>query len=91
MENLVKQFNEKYMEPLQPNIRIQDIMSEIGELAKEVVKIQDYENKNFEINDDLILEYGDALYTLLSFELENNIDIDLVIKKIIDKYKSRFY
>ncbi len=90
MIDVVKNFNEKFMEPLNPNIRMHDIVSEIGEMAKEIIKSQEYGNKDFELTDEMVLEYGDALYSMISFGLENNIDIKGTLNKIIEKYENRF-
>ena len=48
-EKLVKDFNEKYMKPPSPDIRMLDIQSGIGELAKEVVKSEDYGKADFKL------------------------------------------
>ena len=89
MEKLVKDFNEKYMKPLSHDIRMLDIQSEIGELAKEVVKSEDYGKADFKITEDLKMELGDAIYSLLSFAIENGIDPKEVLKSAIEKYENR--
>lgn len=90
MKNLVKEFNEKYMTPLSANIRLLDIQSELGELSKEVIKSQNYGNTHFTSNEELELELGDLLYSIISFALENNIDPKNCLNKAIEKYKTRF-
>ena len=90
MEDLVKNFNEKYSKPLSPNIRMLDITSEAGELAKEVIKSQDYGNSNFARTDNLEMELGDLLYSTISFALENNIEPKQALQKAINKYEQRF-
>lgn len=90
MINKVKIFNQNHLAPLDANIRIHDIVSEVGELAKEVIKAQDYGQKTFAVTKDLFLEYGDVLYSLLSFGIENNIDIEDSLEQVINKYKARF-
>lgn len=90
MEKLVKKFNEKYMKGLSAENRMLDIQSEIGELGKEVLKATDYGTKDFQVTEDLKLELGDALYSLLSFAYENKIDAKEQVEKVIDKYTKRF-
>lgn len=90
MEKLVKEFNEKYMSPLSVNIRLLDIQSELGELSKEIIKSQNYGKTQFSSNDELELELGDLLYSIISFAIENNINPKNCLTKAIEKYKSRF-
>lgn len=90
MENLVKDFNKKYMKKLDINLRLLDIQSELGELSKEIIKSQDYGSKEFELTDNLIMEYGDCLYSLLSFGIENNIDPKKALQLALNKYENRF-
>lgn len=90
MEILVKQFNEKFRSPLDPNTRMLDIQSEVGELSKEVIKCEAYGTKPFEKNENLELEVGDVLYSIISFALENGIDPKVAVEKVIEKYKKRF-
>ena len=55
--------------------RILDTMSELGEIAKEVLKISNYGNKPIEYKDELKSELGDILYSLIT--IANTFDIDL--------------
>ena len=90
MEKLVKDFNEKYMRKLPANIRMLDITSEIGELAKEVIKCQDYGETEFKTSPDLKMELGDCLYSLISFAFECDIDPAGALSEAIEKYQKRF-
>ena len=90
MQNKVKQFNSKYMQPLSAENRMLDIQSEVGELAKEVLKSTDYGTKNFTITPDLKMELGDAIYSLLSFASEHNINAEECLTMVINKYENRF-
>ncbi len=89
MKKIVKEFNEKYMKPLDINIRMHDIVSEAGELAKEVIKGQDYGSKPFEKTDNFEGEIGDCLYSIISLANENGIDAEIALVKAIQKYKDR--
>ena len=90
MEKLVKDFNEKYMRKLPANIRMLDITSEVGELAKEVIKCQDYGETEFKTSPDLKMELGDCLYSLISFAFECDIDPADALSEAIEKYQKRF-
>ena len=75
---------------MDPISRMLDISSEVGELSKEILKSTKYGEKEFIMTDAFEEEYGDVLYSLLSMGLENNIDIEDIMKKTIKKMNSRF-
>ena len=75
---------------MDPQSRMMDVASEVGELSKEVLKSTRYGRKEFTMTSEFEEEYGDVLYSLLSMGLENGIDIESNIKKMIKKMNSRF-
>jgi len=92
MQNKVKDFNQKrkcHLTPMPVYARLLDIQSELGELAKEYLKHSKYGTKNFELEENFKMEYGDVLYAFLSLAEELNIDADQCLDKVIDKYKAR--
>ena len=70
--------------------RMMDVASEVGELSKEVLKSTRYGRNEFTMTPEFEEEYGDVLYSLLSMGIENGIDIEANIKKMIKKMNSRF-
>ena len=88
MQNKVKNFNTNN-KPLSASIRALDIASETGEFVKEVIKCQNYGEQNFHTSDDLELELGDMLYSILSFANEHNINAEECLDKVIAKYTKR--
>ena len=89
MQNKVKEFNKNF--DSQPSsVRMLDIVSEVGELSKEVIKSQNYGKKDFSVNNDIMLETGDVLYAILSFCNENNIDAEKCLDMVLEKYSKRF-
>ncbi len=90
MENLVKEFNGEFMKGTNANIRMLDVVSEVGELAKEVIKSQEYGEKEFAVTEDLEMEFGDVMYSLITFAHENNINVTKAVEKVILKYRARF-
>ena len=44
---------------------------------------------DFKITEDLKMELGDAIYSLLFFAIENGIDPKEVLKSAIEKYENR--
>lgn len=86
----IESFNKTYLTPLKPEIRLMDVLSELGEFSKEIIKAENYGSEDFKLTDDMKLEYGDLVYSLLSFGIENNIDIEEAVDKVLKKYENRF-
>jgi len=69
--------------------RVLDTMSELGEVAKEILKMSDYGRKPIKYREELKSELGDVLYSLIT--IANTIDIDLedALRQVLEKYKKR--
>ena len=92
MQNKVKNFNEEkdcHFKPMSPEARLLDIMSEIGELGKEILKNTKYGTSDFALTDDFVMEYGDVLYSLLSLANETGVDSEEALNLAIEKYRNR--
>lgn len=92
MQNRVKIFNEEKMKrngAMPAGFRVLDIQSELGELAKEVLKSANYGENNFAVTDDFKLEFGDVLYSLLSLANETGISAEECLNLAMKKYESR--
>ena len=70
--------------------RMMDLASEVGELSKEVLKSTQYGKKEFVMTSEFKEEYGDVLYAILCMGIENGIDIEDNINKMINKMNGRF-
>ena len=75
---------------MDPISRMLDISSEVGELSKEILKSTKYGEKEFIMTNEFQEEYGDVLYSVLSMGIENGIDVEANINKMIKKMNSRF-
>ncbi len=71
-------------------IRMMDLVSEIGEMAKEVLKGTNYGKKPFRVNEDWSGEMGDVLFSLICLANTTDIDLEESINKALDKYEKRF-
>ncbi|HEX8974474.1 MAG TPA: MazG-like family protein [Patescibacteria group bacterium] len=69
--------------------RVLDLFDEIGEVAKEVNKMSSYGTKKSEFREEIIMELGDAFYSLIT--VANYYDIDLLksLDMAIEKYEKR--
>jgi NTP pyrophosphatase (non-canonical NTP hydrolase) len=89
IQQKIKDFcNEHKMEsPIE--YRALDTMSELGELAKEMLKMSNYGRKPVEYSEELKLELGDVLFSLMTIANTLNIDLDDALRKVLDKYERR--
>lgn len=72
-----------------PEHRALDLVSEIGEVAKEILKTTNYGAHARSTRKELHEELGDAYFSLL--ELANTLDVDLdgALEDAIGKYRKR--
>ena len=91
MQSKVKVFNDQISrkQKMPISARFMDIGSELGELEKEYLKASNYGTKEFEMTTDFEMEYGDVLYSLLSLGCECNLDAEMALQKVLDKYTKR--
>lgn len=92
MQNLVKEFNENKMchkKKMPESARVLDIQSELGELAKEVLKSSKYGTQEFCVSENFEMEFGDVLYSILSLAEEVGVDAECCLKKALKKYQDR--
>jgi len=69
--------------------RILDIMSELGELSKEILLSSDYGNKKIELNDKIKLELGDVLFSFITMANSFDVDLDDCLNQVLEKYQKR--
>jgi len=69
--------------------RVLDTMSELGEVAKEILKMSDYGRKPLEYREELKSELGDLLFSVIT--IANTFDIDLGedLNMVLKKYEQR--
>ena len=76
---------------LNKNIEIEmlDLISEVGELSKELLKSTEYGTKKRKITDNTKSEFGDVLFVLIRIANEHNINLDEALELVLEKYKKR--
>ena len=70
--------------------RYMDLVSEIGELGKELLLGSEYGNKELKITDDATKEIGDIVFALAMLANEMNLDLDECFAEAMEKYRKRF-
>ena len=86
VNKMIKKFN------LDSSIEVKfiDLVSEVGELGKEILKGNDYGQSEFLKTNNLELEIGDVFFSLIC--IANGLDINLkdALNIVLKKYNSRF-
>jgi len=69
--------------------RTLDIMAELGELSKEILKVTNYGRTSFRGNEKVKVELGDVFFSIIT--LANKLDIDLseALDIVLKKYEKR--
>ncbi|WP_206529662.1 MazG nucleotide pyrophosphohydrolase domain-containing protein [Brevibacillus sp. SYP-B805] len=69
--------------------RLLDLVSEVGELSKEVLKGTAYGRKPFVPGDDWAEEWGDVFFSLLCVANSTGVDAEKALSAVLDKYRDR--
>lgn len=86
----VGEFNRERGLELPPELRVLDLVSETGELSKALLKAQNYGTDERQRTDEIVDEFGDVYYCLLSLADELGIDPDATLEASVEKYRERF-
>ena len=69
--------------------RVLDIVSEIGELSKEILKASGYGKSSYVYNENIKLELGDVLFSLITLANSLDVNLDVALEAVLKKYESR--
>lgn len=89
MQRKVEQFVAQYDLACGAQIRFMDLVSEVGELGKEIVKGSNYGRKPYEGSAAVADEAGDCLFSLLALCSELGIDAQAALEGALEKYRRR--
>ncbi|MCX6799250.1 MAG: nucleotide pyrophosphohydrolase [Candidatus Diapherotrites archaeon] len=90
IQERIKNFEEKHKIKTTPEFRCLDLISEAGEVAKEILKMTKYgKEKNFLANESIEMEIGDLLFSLLCLANNFNIDLEKALDKSLKGYEKR--
>ncbi len=70
--------------------RLLDLVSEVGELAKEVLEGTDYGRTAFRAPDGWTGELGDALFALACLANSTGVELETALNEALEKYRERF-
>ena len=69
--------------------RLLDLVSEIGEVSKELLKSTQYGQTAFEKSEDWEEELGDALFSLICVANATGVDLEMALLRVLAKYQNR--
>ena len=69
--------------------RVLDIVSEIGELSKEILKASNYGKSSYVYNENIKLELGDVLFSLIILANSLDVNLDVALEAVLQKYEKR--
>lgn len=89
LQSKIQQFTKDHGLESPVEHRLLDTMSELGEVAKEILKMTDYGRKPLEKNEDLKSELGDVLYSLITVANSVEVDLEEALEEVLAKYEKR--
>jgi NTP pyrophosphatase (non-canonical NTP hydrolase) len=84
------QFAQKHNLAHTPGVYALDLLSELGEVAKELLKATDYGKRDPVDNPAMAGELGDLLYSLCQLATAVNVDLDKALTTALTKYEARW-
>ena len=90
MQGKVAEMMEEFGLGQDPQLRMLDLTSEVGELAKEVLKATDYGAHSLVSTASLEEELGDCLFSLFCLSQALHFDGEAALDKVLEKYRRRF-
>jgi NTP pyrophosphatase (non-canonical NTP hydrolase) len=89
IQNKVKEFCERYELECPLEVRVLDLVSELGEFAKEIIKSTNYGKKQFEFREEIKTELGDLFFSLIVLANQLGIDLEEALSLVLEKYEKR--
>ncbi len=90
LQEKVKELVKKYNLETTSELRYIDLVSEIGEVGKEILKGSNYGKQDFSVTENLESELGDALFSLICIANGLNINLENALEIVLNKYENRF-
>ncbi len=90
IQKTVQQFNKDYNLENKAEFVVLDLVSEVGEVAKEILKSSDYGKKEPKYKEELKDEIGDVFYSLTVLANFYDISLKEALNGSLKKYKKRF-
>lgn len=89
LQKRISEFSKENNLDSAPEYKILDTISELGEVAKEMLKMTDYGKTEAVFNEKMKSELGDLLYSVVTIANSLHIDLEEAIKGVLEKYEKR--
>lgn len=93
IQHRIAEFTQTHDLEMSPSARLLDLMSEVGELAKEALKASNYGKDDFVLSntqhEHWDEELADVLFALVCLANSTEVDLDTSLNTVLAKYKSR--
>lgn len=73
----------------EPHVRLHGLVSEVGELAKEILKGTAYGKAPFVPSEEWSMELGDVLFSVLALAAATDVDLQATLVNALEKYSDR--
>ncbi len=75
---------------MEPQTRLLDLVSELGELSKEILKASGYGESSVAVTKGMEEETGDCVFSLLCLADSLGLDAEAALFAALEKYRRRF-
>lgn len=89
LQEKIREFSRENNLDSAPEYKIIDTMSELGEVAKEMLKMTDYGKNQMKFREDIKLELGDLLYSVITIANSLDVDLEEAMHNAMIKYEKR--
>ena len=90
LQERVQTFVDQHALQTSLELRLLDLASEVGELAKEVLIASDYGKRDFSTSDAFQDEQGDVFFSLICVANEAGVEMEGALEHALSKYARRF-
>lgn len=88
-QDSVARFVETHQLEIAVSARVLDLVSEVGEIAKEILKSTRYGQKPFQPTEGWASELGDAFFSLICVANSTGVNLEEALEKVLQKYEQR--
>lgn len=89
-QDRVNRFVEAHQLEIAVSARVLDLVSEVGEIAKEILKSTRYGQKSFQPTADWTSELGDVFFSLICIANSTGVNLEDALRQALRKYEQRF-
>ena len=89
LQKRIKEFTEKHGLKSPGEHHVLDLLSELGELAKEILKSTNYGRDAPEYDEDIGEELGDVTYSLITLANYYGVNLEKELLDVLEKYERR--